>query len=175
MAASLYCEILHQTLLPFIQEHFPPQTTHRFMQNNDPKHSSRVAQQFYTDFDINWWKTPAESPDINPIENLWHELKEHIRREIKPTTKNELIDGINHFWATVDIHKCRRYINHLKKVLPRVIELNGEATGYNELSSLRIIMLNDWSHYMNLTTSVMYSCLTGSYFVAYNQVPIVVI
>ena len=34
------------------------------------------------------------------------------------------------FGATVDIHKCRRYINHLKKVLHRVIELNGEATGY---------------------------------------------
>ena len=24
---------------------------------------------------INWWKTPPESPDANPIENLWHELK----------------------------------------------------------------------------------------------------
>ena len=75
MAAPLYCEILQQTLqqtvLPFIQEHFPPPptTTHRFMQDNDPKHTSRVAQQFYTDSDINWWKTPAESPDINPIES----------------------------------------------------------------------------------------------------------
>ena len=43
------------------------------MQDNDPKHTSRVAQQFYMDSDINWWKTPAESPDMNPIENLWRE------------------------------------------------------------------------------------------------------
>ena len=100
------------------------------MQDNDPKHTSRVAQQFYIDSDINWWKTSAESPEMNPIENLRHELKEPIRREIKPTTKQELIDGINHLWATVDRHKCRPYINHVKKVLPRVIELNGEATGY---------------------------------------------
>lgn len=130
MAAPLYCEILQQTLIPFIQECFPPPSTHRFMQDNDPKHTSRAAQQFFLDSGINWWKTPAESPDMNPIENLWHELKEHIRREIKPTTKQELVDGINHFWETVDIHKCRRYINHLRKVLPKVIELNGEATGY---------------------------------------------
>lgn len=130
MAAPLYCEILQQTLVPFIKEHFPPPTTHRFMQDNDPKHTSRLAQQFFFNSGINWWKTPAESPDMNPIENLWHELKEHIRREIKPTTKQELIDGINDFWSTVDMHKCRRYIRHLNKVLPKVIELNGDATGY---------------------------------------------
>lgn len=67
---------------------------------------------------------------MNPIENLWHELKEYIHREIKPTTKRELVDGIIQFWTTVDVHKCCRYINHLKKVLPKVIEMNGDATGY---------------------------------------------
>ncbi len=30
---------------------------------------------------------------------------------------------------TVTIDKCRRYINHLRKVIPRIIELNGDATG----------------------------------------------
>jgi transposase len=43
-----------------------------------------------------------ESPDFNPIENLWHELKKHLRREVKPFKKKELIDGINQFWHTVD-------------------------------------------------------------------------
>ena len=59
---------------------------------------------------INWWKSPPESPDLNPIENLWHELKEYIRREVKPTRKSELVDGINAFWRTVDVEKCRCYI-----------------------------------------------------------------
>ena len=130
MAAPLFCEILERTLLPFLQQKFLPPSTHRFMQDNDPKHTSRAAQDFYARSGINWWRTPAESPDLNPIENLWHELKEFVRREVKPTTKQELVDGINSFWTKVDEHKCCRYINHLRKVIPRVIEVNGDATGY---------------------------------------------
>jgi len=34
------------------------------------------------------------------------------------------------FWETVTGEKCRKYIRHLKKVIPRVIELEGAATGY---------------------------------------------
>ena len=49
---------------------------------------------FFSEEGINWWKTPPELPDANPIENLWHELKEYIRQEIKPSTKVELITGI---------------------------------------------------------------------------------
>ena len=129
MAAPLYCEILQRTLLPFIEKTFTPPATHRFMQDNDPKHTSRAAQDFYARSGINW-RTPAESPDINPIENLWHELKEYMRREVKPRNKEELVSGIKRFWDTVDTHKCCRYINHLNKVLPKVIELHGDATGY---------------------------------------------
>ena len=100
------------------------------MQDNDPKHTSRLASQFFADKQINWWKTPPESPDCNPIENIWHEMKEYLRREVKPHTKQELIDGVQEFWQTVDVAKCTRYIRYLRKVLPRVVELQGCATGY---------------------------------------------
>lgn len=72
MAAPLFIQILQLTLVPFLQQKFP--NTHCFMQDNDPKHTSRAAQAFYAQAGINWWRTPAESPDCNPIENLWHEL-----------------------------------------------------------------------------------------------------
>ena len=113
MDAPLYCEILTRTLLPFLAEKFPIPNSHRFMQDNDPKHCSRAAQKFYDEAGINWWRTPPESPDLNPIENLWHELKEYLRRVIKPRTKEQLVNGITTFWATVDAHKCSKYIGHL--------------------------------------------------------------
>ena len=130
MTAPLYVDILEKTLQPLLQTKFSLPATHRFMQDNDPKHTSRAAQDYFTRSGINWWKTPAESPDLNPIENLWHELKEYVRREVKPRTKLELVQGIIRFWKTVDVFKCCRYINHLNKVIPKVIEVNGEPTGY---------------------------------------------
>ena len=125
MDADFYLEILRRYLLPFIRSEFP--LTHRFMQDNDPKHTSRKAKCFFEDEGINWWQAPPESPDLNPIENLWHELKEYIQREVMPTTKTQLIQGIVQFWATVDREKCCRYIGHLNKVIPKVIDCSGAA------------------------------------------------
>ena len=62
--------------------------------------------------------------------SLWHELKEFIRREVKPKNKAELVEGIKRFWLTVDATKCQKYIQYLSKVIPRIVELNGNATGY---------------------------------------------
>ena len=127
MDAVMYVSILTATLKPFLEEVYPD--SHRFMQDNDPKHTSRLASQFFSDKQINWWKTPPEFPDCNPIENPWHEMKEYLRREVKPHIKQELIDGVQEFWQTLDVAKCTRDIRHLRKVLPRVVELQGATTG----------------------------------------------
>ena len=129
MNAASYVHILETTLLPAVDVLFRGDN-YRFMQDNDPKHTSKCAREFFAKSGINWWKTPPESPDLNPIQNLWHELKEYIRREVKPTTKRELIDGILQFWRTVDVNKCCKYIGHLNKVIPKVIEVQGAASGY---------------------------------------------
>ena len=110
MDSPLYVNILETTLLPFLARNFP--TSHRFMADNDPKHTSKLAQQFLKEKQVNWWRTPAESPDLNPIENLWHELKEYMRREVKPKNKEELIRGIKAFWKTVTPSVCAKYIGH---------------------------------------------------------------
>lgn len=126
---SLYFqEILRTSLVPFINRNFTE--SHRLMQDNDPKHVSRSTVLFMEEQTINHWPTPPESPDMNPIENLWAGLKHYIRKVKKPTKKDELIAGIKEFWATVTPDMCNRYINHLYKVIPEVIRARGGPSGY---------------------------------------------
>ena len=86
---------------------------------------------FIRDNNINYWPTLAESPDLNPIEMLWNELKFFLSTVVKPRNKDELVDGIRTFWSTrVTPEKCQHYISHLKKVLPEVIRREGRASGH---------------------------------------------
>lgn len=73
MDRHMYTDILEKTLIPFIKDVLPDH--HRFMADNDPKHTSKDAIAFLERNGVYWWRTPPESPDLNPIENLWHELK----------------------------------------------------------------------------------------------------
>ena len=95
-ANFLVTQILTNGLLPFIHETFLD--GHRFQQDNDPRHTSCLACSLLEDNNINLWKTPPGSPDFNPIELMWHELKHFLRSIIKPRTKEELVEGISRFW-----------------------------------------------------------------------------
>ena len=96
----LHLEILRTTWLPFIVQKYPE--GHRFKQDDDPNHTSGLsglATLIVAEHGVNWWKTVPESPDMSPMENVLHGLKDYIRRKVKPQSKDELVDGIKRFWG----------------------------------------------------------------------------
>ena len=128
MDAEFYTHsIIEEHVLPFITETFPE--SHRFQQDNDPKHRSKKARTFMDNNHIIYPKWPAQSPDLNPIEMVWAQMKQHAAK-MNPLTKDELAECVDLFWRkvmTVDL--CNRYIDHLYKVVPVVVLKKGESTG----------------------------------------------
>lgn len=123
-----YQAIMEDYLLPFLKKAYP--NGHRLVMDNDPKHRSKSTSAWMTCKNINHWPTPPESPDLNPIERVWAAMKYHIRRRVKPTKKEELVQGIREFWSTVTPAMCTKYINHIAKDAELIVANRGGPAGH---------------------------------------------
>lgn len=73
---------------------------HFWSDHDDPKHTAAAACMVWEG--INFVRTPPESQDLNPIKLVWRLMKDFIRKEAKPGTKQERDRAIQVFWETAD-------------------------------------------------------------------------
>lgn len=126
MNSAIYLEILRNRLLPFIDKKYSPGPW-MLLQDNAPIHKSKLVSNFLQEKNIQTINFPPKSPDCNPIEKIWNELKRMVE-EKKPKNRQELKSAIKTSWSEISVKKIRCQIQHLNKTLRKILENNGDFT-----------------------------------------------
>lgn len=131
MNADQYVHILEEGLLESIQNSGIPEEDVIFQQDNDPKHTSGLATNFFNEQNINVLDWPAQSPDLNPIEHLWILLKKLIYGYDKPPSGVfELWDRAAEQWGNITAEQCQALIESMPRRLEAVIKAKGGNIKY---------------------------------------------
>jgi hypothetical protein len=102
-----------------------------FQHDNATPHKSNVAKTFLTESGMRVLDWPAQSPDLNPIENLWAIVKRRIRQQKKPPRNLfELKRCVKAAWRAITDTTIQNLVDSMPQRIQAVIAAEGGPTKY---------------------------------------------
>ncbi len=125
---AVYQEVLEHFMLPAADQLYGD-ADFIFQQDLAPAHSAKTTSTWFKDHGIPVLNWPANSPDLNPIENLWGIVKRKMRYA-RPNNAEELKATIRATWALITPEQCHRLIDSMPRRIAAVIQAKGAQTKY---------------------------------------------
>jgi len=100
--------------------------------DSDPKHTASVVYSHLDSLDVSFihkedW--PGNSPDLNPMENVWAMLSDAMKKN-PPSTITQLKRRLQQEWKNLDQNKIANAINSMPARLQAVKAARGGHTDY---------------------------------------------
>ena len=121
-----------------------------FQQDLAPAHTAKTTKTWFNDHGITVLDWPANSPDLNPIENLWGIAKRKMR-DMRPTNAKELKAAIEASWSSITPQQCHRLIASMPRHIDAGIHAKGASTKY-------------WVHKWTYFSKVWHFCIINTFF-----------
>lgn len=123
-----YKRLLSHHLSRFIC-HVPSRKRSVFQQDNARPHISKIVRTWFIKNKVRtlWW--PPNSPDLNPIENLWGSLKQAVWQRM-PKNRQQLIRFAQEEWNSISAEKLISLVNSMPRRVDQVQERQGLKCDY---------------------------------------------
>ncbi len=109
--AAIYQEILEHFMLPSADKLYGD-ADFIFQQDLAPAHTAKGINSWFNDHGVTVLDWPANSPDLNPIENLWGIFKRKMR-DTRPNNADELKATVKETWASIPPQQCHKLITSM--------------------------------------------------------------
>ncbi len=128
MNAAKYRDILDENLLQSAQD-LRLGRRFTFQQDNDPKHTAKITKEWLHNNSVTVLEWPSQSPDLNPIEHLWRDLKMSVHQRL-PSNLTELERICKEEWQRIPKSRCEKLVASFPKRLMAVLNQKGASTKY---------------------------------------------
>lgn len=125
--SDTYINIIDECLAPTMDVLYPDGFL--FQQDNAPAHKAKKTSKFFEDNGIQVLDWPANSPDLNPIENLWALMKHELSCKIIKS-KSELIGNLYQIWNEIPQETVTSLINSMPNRIKECLDAEGGHTKY---------------------------------------------
>ncbi len=91
-----------------------------FQQDLGPAHTAKGTKSWFNNHGVTVLDRPANSPDLNPIENLWGIVKKKMR-DTRLNNADDLKAAIKATWASIKPEQCHGLIASTPRRIDAVI------------------------------------------------------
>ena len=128
--ANNYINVLNNHLLPYLGQ-LDNQNNYVFQDDNAQIHRARSTLRWISENNIDQLHWPAQSPDLNPINNIWDELEHCIRKHIPlPKNEMELFNLLQEEWSNIDESVYKNLVESMERRVQAVVKAKGHPTCY---------------------------------------------